>query len=123
MESLRFDLYRMILANAKLTEERDFYQMEVNRLEQQLAMYSNGKDMITLGSTMKSTPNSHHMVESVAEGYMSMIQPPIPPFDSQVASEVLYPSLTPIHTQQINHQSAEVLQHIFSNSQPQTLGQ
>jgi hypothetical protein len=36
MEGLRFDLYRLIVVNAKLQEEKEFYRREVGRLEEEM---------------------------------------------------------------------------------------
>lgn len=84
----------MMLANGKLSEERDYYYGEVMRLKQQLAeissemMMDSGHKMAS-GSTMRSTPNG---TQQQTPGFYDGQSTPIPPFQAET---LVYPSLTP----------------------------
>lgn len=110
----------MILANGKLSEERDSYQAEAARLQQQLNELTS--EMILSaqkggsGSTLRSTPNGAIQTPGFMEAPIPIPPVQIQPFQMEA---LIYPSLAPpVLPDPIKHRIeqpvAENLNHIFS---------
>lgn len=112
IESLRFDLYRMIVANTKLAEERDSYHTENTRLHQQLAEISSNMLMQSghkgvSGSTLKSSPGATAMHTPGFVDQQVRHESPVQPFYTGLE----YPEL--VH-QPMSTPNPESFTHIFT---------
>ena len=114
IESLRFDLYRMILANSKLAEERDFFHAEVSRLQQQLANISS--DMMLQSGHKGATPATRNTPNGNMQTPEFMDTPnAIPPFQMEAIN---YPELDAANLALFSTQQPENFVHHFTVEPP-----
>lgn len=112
MESLRYDLYRLIVANAKLLEEKEFYRSEVERLQDEMAQV---RDVYTrlLEGGVTNAQQAQQFDRNAAQLGISIMGAPqqlVPP--APLSAE---------QTQQFNLQGMEAITNLLNLQSPNPL--